>query len=173
MEKVWKGVIYNKKDLSYRIEVSNYGELRNTVNKKVYKLNLFNRQYLGSNISFGSRGSQKPIKVHKAVAEAFLDNFENKPMVNHIDGNKKNNRVDNLEWCTCKENNQHAYDNGLKHHYGVKKDLLTILSEDDINYIKKSYIPYDREFGARAIGKKIGVTHHIIIKAFNYMDMKK
>lgn len=52
--------------------------------------------------------------IHRLVAETFLENLQNKPMVNHIDGNKQNNNINNLEWATCSENNQHAYDNNLK-----------------------------------------------------------
>ena len=53
------------------------------------------------------------IRVHRLVALVFLPNLNNKEFVNHIDGNKSNNKLDNLEWSTCLENNLHKIKNGL------------------------------------------------------------
>ena len=56
---------------------------------------------------------KKCYKIHRLVAENFLPKIDGKPVVNHIDGDKLNNNVNNLEWCTQSENVQHAWNNGL------------------------------------------------------------
>lgn len=64
-------------------------------------------------------GENKVCLVHRLVAEAFLENPFNLPEVNHKDGNKEHNFVNNLEWCTYSENNQHAIDNHLRSPRGI------------------------------------------------------
>ena len=65
-------------------------------------------------VHLSRRGKNHMRFVHRLVAEAFIPNDEKKPQVNHIDGNKENNNVTNLEWVTNQENNIHAFDIGLK-----------------------------------------------------------
>ena len=67
--------------------------------------------YLRIRIRVGKQGMHS---IHRLVALAFVPNPDKKPQVNHKDGNKLNNHVGNLEWCTSKENHQHAWDTGLK-----------------------------------------------------------
>lgn len=64
-------------------------------------------------VTLCSNGKRKNKRVHRLLAEAFLPNPENKELINHIDGNKKNNKLSNLEWATPKENTQHAIRMGL------------------------------------------------------------
>lgn len=69
--------------------------------------------------------------VHRLVAEAFIDNPNNLPCVNHLDANKMNNQKDNLKWCTYAENNQHAKDLGL-HNVSGENCHLSKLTEEDV-----------------------------------------
>jgi len=83
-------------------------------------------QYLGVNLK--DKGKEKAKSVHRLVAEAFLPNLHNLPQINHIDGDKLNNTLSNLEWCDASENQIHAIKLGLathdntssKNHYNTK-----------------------------------------------------
>lgn len=66
---------------------------------------------------------QKTLRVHRIVAEAFIDNAEKKETVNHINGDKSNNKVENLEWATPSEQNFHFYKNKLKSDKNIKKAI--------------------------------------------------
>lgn len=77
------------------------------------------------------------ISVHRFVAIHFIPNPENKPQVNHIDGNKLNNNVENLEWCTAKENTKHAIKNGLLVHKRGEQKTQSILTEEAVIEIRK------------------------------------
>lgn len=65
-------------------------------------------------VELWNKNGPKSKKIHRLVAEAFLPNPDKKPQVNHIDGNKKNNRLDNLEWVTASENMKHSYDSKIR-----------------------------------------------------------
>ena len=79
--------------------------------------------------------------VHRLVAEAFIKNPHNKPTVNHIDGIKTNNNVENLCWQTMSEQNKHAYDIGLKSAVGSKNGMA-VLNEEKVLEIKKLFKKY-------------------------------
>lgn len=72
-------------------------------------------------------GVKTKYQAHRLVALAFIPNPDNKPFINHIDGNKSNNNADNLEWCTASENVTHADITGLrdmsKHHPSNSKKI--------------------------------------------------
>ena len=131
-----------------------------------YTLN--NRGYL----SVGIR--KKTFMVHRLVAIAFIPNTGNKPFVNHIDGNKLNNHVSNLEWCTAQENNLHARNTGLhtqaighkikyKSESSKKTSLANLkdkskLTDDQVRYVRSVFIPRSKDFSATALAKEFGTS---------------
>lgn len=112
--------------------------------------------------------------VHRLVAQAFIPNPENKPFVNHLDGNKTNNQVTNLEWCTCAENNQHARETGLnvqvkdyKLKYlsaGTKATALSNLKDkskltpEEVQWVRQVFVPRSKEYSATALAKQFGTS---------------
>lgn len=94
-------------------EVSNTGIVRNKNTGHILNPQTDNKGYLRVRLSLHDR--KATAKVHRLVAIAFIPNPDNKPQVNHIDTNKKNNHVGNLEWATNGENQVHAYKTGLNY----------------------------------------------------------
>lgn len=90
-------------------QIGCFGNIRNKNNGKINVPFDRNRTGYVRAILFDGKGGRKRYFVHRLVAEAFIPNPEHKPMVNHIDGDKTNNCVENLEWVTSYENMQHAY----------------------------------------------------------------
>ena len=82
----------------------------------------------------------------------------NKNQVNHIDGNKLNNKLNNLEWCTAKENIEHSIRTGLKPNDRGVNNIFSKFSQKEIEFIRKMYKKGDKEFGCRKLAQKFNVS---------------
>ncbi len=130
MDEIWKDIVLQDVDVG-RYQVSNFGNIRSNDWKvrnrygyrivKGHKMKCFGYPYLSCSLS------DKFYYVHRLVAIHFIANLENLPFVNHIDGDVKNNTVDNLEWCSKSTNAQHMYEHGMS-----KKAVPVMCVEDNI-----------------------------------------
>lgn len=91
--------------------VSENGDIKNVITGRVLKQENTGNGY--KRVTLSKNGKTKRFMAHRVVASAFVSNENKKPQVNHIDGNKKNNKFSNLEWVTASENVNHAYSSGI------------------------------------------------------------
>ena len=137
---IWKPV----KDYETKYLVSSEGRVKSLLYNKIMKPHYGSCGYINAFL-YDGKNKKKTKKVHRLVAEAFIENPKNYPQVNHKDGNKKNNNVDNLEWVNNSMNLKHAYSNKLKSNFGTKNPYHK-LSDNDVKTIAKYFdMCYNRQ----------------------------
>lgn len=181
-QEIWKNVV----GYEGYYQVSNFGNVMRTSkeyvnsighlcksNEKQCKLDIYKNGYVYVHLSIGGRA--KHVQVHRLVAMAFIPNPNNLPQVNHKDGNKTNNSVDNLEWCTAGENERHAYRIGLK-----KPNMSQLGKVGESSARGIAIIQYDKNMNfvaeyptARIAAKHIGVHPASVSKCANLKNKCK
>ena len=142
---IWKDI----KGYENLYQISNLGNVLSVYsNDRILKLNPNTDGYLIVNLS--KNGTSKTMKIHRLVAQAFIPNPENKPEVNHIDENKQNNSVENLEWVTHKENCN----------YGTRNERMRKTQSVKIKCIETNTIYY----GIRECAREMNLNHSSILK---------
>ena len=154
-------------------QVSNFGRVKSLRfgREKLLKVGVSNTGY--ANVSLIKNKSKKTFHVHVLVAVTFLPNPENKREVNHIDGDKQNNRVENLEWVTGSENTRHAIQNGQLQIKKGSQCHFAKLTDEQVRYIRAHYIAHHREFGANALAKKFNVSTSTIYDVISRRTFKE
>lgn len=154
-----------------KYQVSNTGAVRNSVTGKVLTPIRKYDGYLVVNLSDRKRVRQ--VMIHRLVAEAFIPNPESLGVVNHIDGNKANPAVENLEWVTLSENSKHAYRIGLSHvSEKCRKAVSKIAAENGARTTSKAVHQHDlsgklvRKFkSVREANRETGISRCGIVRA--------
>ena len=121
-------------------EVSNKGNVRNVRRNTLLRLTKTNKGYI--QVGLSKNGILTVLKVHRLVAQAFLPNPDNLPMINHKDEDKTNNRVENLEWCTAKYNNTYGTRQDKVRDTAIKNGSWSGLSKEEYN---KSYYEKNKD----------------------------
>ena len=147
MVEEWKDII----GLEGRYQISNFGNVKSlNYNEKRYERVLKPQRMKTGYLCVNIGGKLRTI--HRLVAIAFIENPKNCPCVNHKDGNKKNNNVNNLEWCSYGQNIKHAYKTGLKvatsNH--LKRKILQY--DKNMNFIKEGECTKD-------VQRSLGIYH--------------
>lgn len=170
-----KEIFIPVKDFEGYYEVSNFGNVRsleriirnkNGKELKVRSRILIPRKHRNGYtlVNLCKNNIIKNCTIHKIVCQSFLGDRPNLIEINHKDGNKKNNILDNLEYVTRSDNSRHAYRLGLKFTKGSKCSAAK-LTEEDVIEIRRSYL--SREYNQVQLGKKYGVKANTICNIIN------
>lgn len=176
MEEVWKDIL----EYEGYYQVSNTGKIKRLAGKRCLNSRILKPGKNKGNYSFVilcKNCKKTSMYIHRLVALSFIPNIENKKEINHIDCNKSNNIVSNLEWCTHKENSKHSFDNGLntvvrrKDVIENRTKVLRKLSDLTVKEIKKLS---ETGLNYSEISKKLSVRHStvwFIINKKNYANV--
>lgn len=125
-------------------EVSNLGKVRNIKSGRILKPSLNKNGYL--RLWLCKNNKRKHLYLHRIIATAFIDNPDEKPCVNHIDENKLNNDLSNLEWCTVRENLIHGTRTKRAAEKCFKKVIQLDLNDNVLNEFE-SMVQAEQETG--------------------------
>ncbi len=145
-------------------EVSNKGRVKTFVRQhKILKTPLNQHGYPYTGLT--KDGKHNTYLVHRLVAIAFLPNNDHdKIFVNHIDGNKANSNVENLEWCTVKENNNHAVQNGLKTYENAKGEGNTSAKLSGQQVLEIRLLHSSKSMSRSAISTKFDIAKSTVTR---------
>jgi hypothetical protein len=113
-------------------------------------------------VGLSHKGVRTFYRVHRLVAECYLPNPNEYPQINHINGIKTDNRLENLEWATQSGNINHGYKNGLIP--SGEKSHMSKLKKVDIDFIRENYEYKSKTHNSKTLGKMFGVGHSQILK---------
>ena len=152
-------IINCKYELKYDYYANDNGSIYSGISHKTLSYQLDKNGYAKVQLS-STDGKRHRYSVHRLILENFhpVKNMQNL-QVNHIDGNKLNNRLDNLEWCNCSENQIHAYKIGLKNQKGDKNNASKLTEKQVLEIIDLLLL---KQFTYKEIASKYGISEETV-----------
>jgi hypothetical protein len=158
------------RDTDYYITEDGNVHRKCKISFKKLKPSISNVGYLRIGLTINKK--QSKFLIHRLVAECYISNPNNLPVVEHRDDIKTNNHVLNLFWSTTADNNKHALKSGVRKLPKGIKHYKSKLSINDVQWIRQYYIPRHTEFGSTALGKKFNVSQSLISNIVKNKRMK-
>jgi len=178
MQEIWKDIPITEGCF----QISNLGNIKSTRTGKIMKQQSDQKGY--KRFSPSVNGKKFTLKVHRLVAQAFIEvpeelqnachNWQHGVIpVNHIDGDKSNNALYNLEWCSPSQNTIHAIESGLKIYPSGEDSPNSKMSNENVRKIRSLYVPRHPNFGCCGLARMFNTTPTLICNIVNYKTYKE
>lgn len=159
----WVGLKYNELNLSDKYLISDNGQIKNIITNKIRTSHFNKKGYVVCTLNMGGRNNFKGVSIHRAIMCSFTDG-DYSLQINHIDGDKTNNLIYNLEFVSCKENIKHGWENKLYVPRNNEKNPFCKISNEVVKQIRLEYIKGKKGHSSNYLSDKYNISKSQILR---------